>query len=262
MKRLLILFTVICVMFSSVSVYAAKPEGKTDIKKLNEKEIAKLLKSDENLADEYDKLSLEGYEIEDITISTLEVELDEKSISAFGIEKATSRSSYIVQVRDTTYRQPTKEAKDYYEDILNTVADFNSWVQVGAGLTKPYIWIPMTIFGFDTAFLSDILASGYVKTTEDRNYHSRTVWVYDSANSRYVLGAGADKASVVVSMLTNWTDSYGNPRHSYADPVNFTYTSSNYNNLTVLKYAAINSFENQTNPYREYYSESSLEYID
>ena len=249
-RKLLSVYAIVLILvvsFNTIGVFANNNSEKSE-NILTDQQIQRLLEENEHFRKRHDELVQQGYTLKSVRV-----------VSNVASDSKTNFSTNSLQTNIvySDYAQPTRRNIEYYSNLCNSISDFDTYVTILAGLTKPYIWIPMTLFGFNTNVIADVYSNGRVETTEDSTLHLKEVYVYDGS---WYIGAVAERLHNNIVMTTFWRNAYND---MFSDTVtrNFNYYSVYYNNDNALISIALSRYDD-VDFYWESYVEPSQEYLN
>lgn len=170
---------------------------------------------------EYLKLTLEGWELQNV-----EIENVEQAKSADRSERSTTVNTTEGKVVVTDYIQPTKSQTKYNNKIYSDIQGLKKYVSFGSSIIPTKVaWVATTLFSLDTSKYAVFFNNGYQKMEENATYHIKSAYYKEGKN--YWLGYRASKMDVAGVISYFYRDSNKTP---YADAYDYknSYKSLNY----------------------------------
>lgn len=148
----LLVFALVLIMPTTAMAKTTKGEKVISEEKLSKQEVKALEKNNDTFSQRKKKMEEDGYVLESVEKKVLQVEVigesSESLLSSFMSTK--SAIVYDTVIYHSQYRQPERNNRSYYKNILTgdldtlsqRIAAMNKPVNIAAGLTKVYVWIP------------------------------------------------------------------------------------------------------------------------
>ena len=240
-KTLSILLSCILLLLCFDSQVMAENSNNTT--QLTENEIVNLIEENETFAEEYYEKINEGWVLEKVNVTYIN---DKGRDAVYSDGK----------VVESTYRQPANRKTVYLNTFSQLLADANSYIQVGLGLTtKWYIWGPITFFNISTLSIADVISNGRNEIIEDQTLYTKLVFYKDKTSNKYYANYRAYAIKKVVTCVLSYVDSNKRPYHDSKTSY-YNYYSRNYQSDSILVWLANNSSGEES------YNEPSSEYLN
>ncbi len=164
-------------------------------------------------------------------------------------------------IEETSYRQWEKTKKEYYSFLSNTVYGLSNYVSTAIGFAPYYYWVPASLLGLNTQFLSDLWTNGWVTISERDTLHIKTVYLYNDSDGKYWWYGEGEKLSRNYTLTSVWVDSSNNYRSSSTDRF-VQFLSSNYDNDYNLFRLTYSKAKYEVGKYYETYTIPSNLYVN